>query len=390
MKTSGEIFKSVSLLWLLFGFVVSVAAQQISYVDDDLNLIVYDEAFLPFGFYCEALPFEEYPNLAEQIASGGFNFLYAESYWKTPEELPGYLANYDDFLQKCEAQQVHVVNGLLWQSVTPELFDLYVNTFGQHAALVAWNLMDDANYMEIQEVENQKNHLIALDQSRVATISFADIEPPVPYMLPLTDVAFMQSYPWGLQSEGHYLDLSDFDFRNLVLDCKEKHIFPMATPQTFNWIDQTYPSAAHIDCQTYLAFVTGMKGILYYTFKDYDNNSTIDVTQPEVFAAASNVANEILQSEWKDVVLHGLHEYHNIYQFKYYATWRYNGAFYLIALNADAENNQLYEIPLPEDVAGEAVNFFPNRPDSLSVQNNRLTGELAPYQVAIYKMETTR
>ena len=69
MKTSGEIFKSVSLLWLLFGFVVSVAAQQISYVDDDLKLIVYDEAFLPFGFYCEALPFDEYPDLAEQIAS---------------------------------------------------------------------------------------------------------------------------------------------------------------------------------------------------------------------------------------------------------------------------------------------------------------------------------
>lgn len=380
----------MGLFWLLIGFALSAATQTISYVDDDLNLIVYDEAFLAFGFYCEAIPFDEYPDLAEQIASGGFNFLFAESYLKSPEELAEYLANYETFLQKCEAQQVRVVNGLLWQSVTPELFDLYINTFRQHAALVAWNLMDDANYMEISEVENQKNHLMALDQSRVTTTSFADIEPPVPYMLPFTDVALMQSYPWGLQGEGHNLDRSNFYFRNLVLDCNEKHIFPMATPQTYNWDNQTYPSAAHIDCQTYLAFVTGMKGILYYTFKDYDNNSTIDVTQPEVFGAASNVANEILQSEWKDVILHGLHEYHNIYQFKYYATWRYNSAFYLIAVNADAENNQQYEIPLPDDVAGEAVNFFPNRPDSLSVENHRLSGELAPYQVAIYKMEIAK
>ncbi|NCA84087.1 MAG: hypothetical protein EOM83_00760 [Clostridia bacterium] len=390
MKTLGRICKSMGLFWLLIGFALSAATQTISYVDDDLNLIVYDEAFLPFGFYCEAIPFDEYPDLAEQIASGGFNFLFAESYLKSPEELAEYLANYETFLQKCEAQQVRVVNGLLWQSVTPELFDLYINTFRQHAALVAWNLMDDANYMEISEVENQKNHLMALDHSRVTTTSFADIEPPVPYMLPFTDVALMQSYPWGLQGEGHNLDRSNFYFRNLVLDCNEKHIFPMATPQTYNWDNQTYPSAAHIDCQTYLAFVTGMKGILYYTFKDYDNNSTIDVTQPEVFGAASNVANEILQSEWKDVILHGLHEYHNIYQFKYYATWRYNSAFYLIAVNADAENNQQYEIPLPDDVAGEAVNFFPKRPDSLSVKNHRLSGELAPYQVAIYKMEIAK
>jgi len=39
-------------------------------------------------------------------------------------------------------------------------------------------------------------------------------------------------------------------------------------------------------------------------------------------------------------------------------------------------------------VIGEAINFFDYRPDNLSIQNGKLMGELAPYEVAIYKMET--
>jgi len=363
-------------------------AQEISRIDENGKLLVYEEDFLPFGFYCEALAFEEYPNLAQQISSGGFNYIYAESYMVAQHEIEEYLNNYGEFLQLCETYDVYVVNGLLWQSATPERFNTYVNALKQHPTLICWNLMDDANYMEISEVANQKEQIMALDQSRVTSISFMDIEPPAPYMMPLTEMAYMQSYPWGLESEGHDLSLSDFLFRNHVLACQNENVVPVATPQTFNWDNETYPSPAHVDCQTYLAFVTGMKGVLYYTFKDYDNNSTIDVSQPAVFEAAANVANEILQSEWKDVILHGEHQYHNINQFRYYATWRYNDAFYLIAVNASPDETYLYEIPLPEDVIGEAINFFDYRPDNLSIQNGKLMGELAPYEVAIYKMET--
>ena len=79
---------------------------------------------------------------------------------------------------------------------------------------------------------------------------------------------------------------------------------------------------------------------------------------------------------------------YNLGQYKYYATWRYNGSFYLIAVNASHDNSYNYEIPLPENTIGDPINFFPDRPDSLVLESGILTGELGPYQVAVYKMDT--
>ncbi|MBZ0243729.1 MAG: T9SS type A sorting domain-containing protein, partial [Bacteroidales bacterium] len=244
----------------------------------------------------------------------------------------------------------------------------------------------DANYMELSEVINQRNQLLLLDQSRVTSISFYHIEPPAPYMLPLSEIAYMQSYPWGQYGDNIDLDYSNFMFRNHVLACQNENVLPVATPQTYSWENETYPSPTHIDCQTYLAFITGMKGVIYYTFKDYDNNSNIDITQPEIFAAAAKVAEEVLQTEWQSVILHGTHSYTNIGQYRYYANWLHENALYVMAVNASADDSYHFEIPLPEDAAYEAVNFFDYRPDSLSIENKVLQGELAPYQVAIYKI----
>lgn len=367
---------------------ISMKAQTVSRVDENTNLLVYEENFLPFGMYCEALAFNENPNLAEQIAAGGFNYIYAESYMKPPHELEAYLSDYSDFLNDCETQNINVVNGLLWYIVNDELFTTYINALKPHLALICWNLMDDANGQGIDIVAQQKEELMALDSSRVTSISFYSNEPDAAYMLPLTEVGYMQSYPWQLDGDNYDLSHSDFLFRNHVLACQDEHVVPIATPQTYAWDLETYPSPEHVDCQTYLAFITGMKGVLYYTFKDYGNNSTIDVSQPQVFEAASRVANEILQTEWQEVILHGEHQYTNMGQYRYYATWRYNNALYLIAVNASHHNTYSYEIPLPEEVTGEPIHFFDYRPNSLSLQNGMLSGDLQPYQVAIYKMET--
>ena len=385
---------TIQLLTLCLSIIViltsgTLHAQAISRIDENGQLLVYEQDFLPFGFYCEAIDFAENPNLAQQVASGGFNYIYAESYMKPPDQWEAYLSQYVDFLNDCETHDVKVVNGLLWYWGNGEIFTTYVNALKDSPALICWNLMDDANGQGIEIVAQQKEEIIALDSSRVTSISFYSNEPDAAYMIPLTELAYMQSYPWQLDGDRFDLSHTDFLFRNHVLACHNENVVPIATPQTYNWDNETYPSAAHVDCQTYLAFVTGMKGVLYYTFKDYDNNSTIDVTQPAVFEAAANVANEILQSEWKDVILNGEHQYYNINQFRYYATWRYNDAVYLIAVNASVDDTYFYEMPVPEDVTGEAINFFYYRPDNLSIQNGILTGELAPYQVAVYKMETT-
>lgn len=132
-----------------------------------------------------------------------------------------------------------------------------------------------------------------------------------------------------------------------------------------------------------------MKEVLFYTFKDYDNDSTIDETQPELYEIAVNIAEEVLQSELKEVILFGEHQAEVIDFYRYYATRRYNDFVYLIAVNANAETTYGYNIPLPSDVVGAAFNLFPDRPDDLSINNGNLTGALSPYQVAVYRFNTT-
>lgn len=182
---------------------------------------------------------------------------------------------------------------------------------------------------------------------------------------------------------------AEYLLRNHVVKCQELGMLPIATPQTYNWDNQSYPSAGHVDCQSYVAFIVGNKGILYYTLKDYDLISTIDVTHLEVFNAAANVADEVLNSQLKDVILHGQHTYYALDRNKYYGTWEYNNQFYVMAVNGNISQNISYDIPIPQHVIGSAINLFPNRPDSLSLNGSMLSGELAPYQVAIYKMQTT-
>lgn len=374
---------SVFLFLLMFLYCASLPAQSISHVNESGNLIVEDEAFLPLGFYAEYIHLPSYPSLIQDMVDGGFNTLVTETYAIDTNV-------YKTFLNNCYSQSLKNIVVLPKYTEDPIRFTNYVNALKPYPSLISWNLLFNANYFELELIELQKQQLQNLDESRVTTADFELITPPFQYMLDHIETScFSQSpwgYPWGTPPPD--LDLAAYRFRFHALEAASKGIFPMIVAQTFNWEGNDWPSPEHLDCQTYLGYVTGNKGVLFYAFPDPDNNSTINISQPELYAATTNIAGEILQSEWKDVILHGEHDYHNIYQYKHYATWRYNNAFYVIAINASGDNSFNFEIPIPEDVTGEAINFFEARPNSLSRENDMLTGDLAPYQVAIYKIES--
>ncbi len=354
------------------------SSEVISSVSDG-KILVADSAFLPIGFYCEGLDFSEFPLIPQKMYDGGFNLLYTES-------TVGELIDYPEFLNQCDSLGLKNIIGLPYSFLDFDDFEIYVNTLKDFPSIISWNLLDDANNLEVSDLETQRDNLLSLDTSRVTSASWYNTTDPFTEMLPSVEMAGMQAYPWEDASEND-LVFVDALWRTAVVESQAVGTVPFATPQAFNWDGQTYPSAAHLDCQTYLGFITGMKGALFYTFKDYDADETIDQSQPDVFAAASKIANEILTTEWKDVILFGEHTYFNIDFYRYYATWEHNGFLYLIAVNANDELAYEYSIELPENVIGTALNFFEDREDALSIEGQSLVGNLDPYQVAIYKME---
>ena len=371
----------ILLIVYLIPFAELLPAQTVSYVNESGNLIVDGEAFLPLGFYSEYIYLPNYPNLISDMVEGGFNTLVTETYGVDT-------GSYRSFLNDCNSNALKNIIVLPQYNNDSAWFNTYVETLRHYPSLIAWNLMFNADTYTLSELEQQKQQLLKLDSSRVVTADFNQVVPPFQYMLDKLETScFSQSpwgYPWGPTPD---LEMVAWRYRFHAATAKEKGVFPMIIPQVFAWQETgAWPPPAHLDCQTYLGYVTGNKGVLFYAFPD--DNSTINLTQPDLYAAATNIACEILQSEWKEVIMHGEHSYYNLYQWKHYATWRYDSALYLIAVNASAEHIYNFEIPLPGDVTGEAINFFDHRPNSLSIQNGMLTGPLAPYQVAIYKMET--
>lgn len=357
---------------------VPSSAQVISELQSDGNLYVNGEAFLPVGFYCEGMAFDEYPDIPERIAAGGFNCLYTESSVSSAED-------YAEFFDQCEDLGLKNLLGLPYSFLDPEDYEFFINQYKNQPSVISWNILDDANDFGAEEIAQQRDILLELDDTRVTSTSWYT-DGPLTEMLPFVEIGGMQAYPWGDWGD---LVASHATFTSLADTARMQGKFPISSPQAFNWDDETYPPAAHLDCQTYLGFITGMKGVLFYTFKDYDNDSTIDETQPELYAVAANIAEEVLQSELKDVLLFGEHQAEVIDFYRYYATWRHNDFVYLIAVNANAAQTYYYNIPLPEDIVGEAVNLFENRPDNLAISGGNLVGNLSPYQVAVYRFNTT-
>lgn len=345
-------------------------------LDADGNIRIADTLFWPIGFYCEGIDLAEESDLAQTMHDAGFNILYTEG------NMSSQAANVA-FLDDCEALGIKNIYGnpvVLFDSL---LLAEVIQRYLAYPSIIAYNTLDDANDFDAEDLARQNAVMDQFDTLRLRSASWYTSD-PLTAMVPGVDIAGMQAYPWGNGTAD--LVASHFVLRAMADTARQLGKFPLATPQAFNWDDETYPPAAHLDCQSYLSLVTGNKGVMFYTFRDYDNDATIDETQPEIWAAASNFAREVRAAGLKEVILLGEFEHFNVDFYRYYGTWTYDGYLYLIAVNANDELTYDYDLPLPAELpAGVAEPLFPDRPDSLRRVGNRLQGQLTPYQVAGYR-----
>lgn len=340
-------------------------------------LLVNEEPFLPIGFYAEGMTFGEFPDIPERLAAGGFNIVYTES---TVDELP----RYDRFLRACDSLGLKNILGTTYGFLSgEEEFGVFINRFIDYPSVICWNLLDDANNFDEATIAFQRELLYTYDQTRLTSTSWYTTG-PLERMLPYVDLAGMQAYPWG--NGGADLAASQAVLRDLADTARLVGTYSIGSPQAFNWDDETYPSAAHLDVQSYQSLAAGTRGLIFYTFKDYDANSTIDITQPEIFATASKIADEVLNSELKDAILYGDFEATWINFYRNYGHWDYGDHHYYVVVNTSATETFEYDIPLPLNAGTTAENMFADRPDSLRIENGRLIGQLSPYQPAIYRV----
>lgn len=374
-----QINKVLLLIFLFLIQTTSSLCQTVSYIDQNNNLKVDDEPFLPIGFYCEYMNFNNYPTLAQDLRNDGFNAMVTSVYVNDT-------SSYKDFLIGCDTLGIKNFVALPKFTADSALFVNHIRALKNSPSLIGWKLLPYANSEDLSVTINQKNQLWQRDSSRITYVGSNQNTPPFEYVLDYVEASTMVLEPYGYPWLAFDLDVVAFRYRFQVQKAEEKGVFPMILAQASNWDPNPYPTPEHLDAQSYLGYVTGNKGVLFYTILDSNDVSTINNTQPGIYNAAKNIADEVLNSELKDVFLYGEHEYNSDAPYQHYGTWKYNNFLYVIAVNAHESDSRFFNIPIPTNVAGPAINMFSSRLANMHIQNGELTGLMTPYHVSIVKI----
>ncbi len=369
----------MKFLFFIFVFLQQLAnAQTISSLRSDGVLLKNGVPFFPIGFYAESFNTLQENNYAANILSAaGFNIMFTEHDINiTPSE-------FDQFLDNCATNNIY--NIISFYDPSPAIdaaMRNFIPLYKNKPSVLVWAIADDASTLGTEaDILRKHNLATALDPNHVTSESFNG---------PLRELAVATVGQSGVQAYPKFLanDLMDgYDtwprLVELVTKCTNNGKTPIANLQTYKWTSGNfiYPTAAECDVQSYLAIVSGVKGIEYYTFKD-GSGSTINITQPSLWNAAVNVVSEI-NSVLKPVLLNAVRTtVANTLEHVYYATFVFNNETYIIVVNVDQIP---HGVSIP--VSGTTlINVFNNRPATLTLNGNNLAGLLGPLQTQIYKV----
>ena len=137
----------------------------------------------------------------------------------------------------------------------------------------------------------------------------------------------------------------------------------------------------------YTALIAGVKGLLFYTFKDYVNNSTINLSQTAMWNESKNAALNI-KTTLGQILLNGQLTKDvptNSSQLKV-SYWVYNGTTYLIAINS---SQSAVNASISFDATGKIINpLFSNIPGTLVLNSStkKLEANMASMEVQAIKI----
>jgi len=371
------------LLALLVGIIIiiSVAADSQSFclsqkaMQTNAQRIYYNgNPFFPLGFY-----YVEHNNPNQKsvlqgqlqaindIASAGFNVMQAS--------VNSYLSDFQTLLE--QAQSVGVTLMVIdFDPVTA------VPALKSYPALLGWTIGDDVNKNYTPNALAQLDAQIkALDPIHPTYITMYDPNPQViEKYIHLANWVGMETYPIPSKSVVEVCHAINSAVSTSLATGGSSII---ANLQTFAWSStQRPPTTIEVRNMTYQALLEGVRGILYYTYKDSSNylpNNT------ELWSGIKTIAQEVKSLEpW---LLGSNFRMTNITQNNSQilsSMWQVNNQKLLLVLNISTESQNV-SINLPSSIR-QLGSFFNTQQPSLSLKNGALTGSLKPLDIQVYQV----
>ncbi len=370
--------KKIILSFLIFLVIANGFAQTTSALRGDGVMLKNGEQFFPIGYYAEGYNTLEENNYAANVmALQGFNIIFTEHSAMSTTD-------FSSFLDNCEAKGIYNILSFWDPSATiSKNMNTFIPMFKNKPSVLAWAIGDDASTLgTVQQILYKNSLSKLLDNNHLTMEAFNGV---VRETVKEVDISGTEHYVVFSRSDR----VDGYDSWNFLTDCVTKceanGKLPIEIAQTFINGDKTkfpYPSPAQCDVYSYFSLVAGMKGLMFYTFRDDSAGTTVNLSHPKLWEMTSRVSSEI-QSTLKNMLLNGNRTtVANVNNHVYYAKWRYHQEEYVIAVNAD---NVAHSVTIP--VLGTTKNsLFAYRNNTLSINGGNLTGTLGKLDVQIYKI----
>lgn len=382
---------------------------------EDGFLRVGDEPFFPLGIYHDSLDVDYYGDklLAdfETLIGTGFNCValsmdFTRNDQKTGKNTAVRLA------ERAEAAGVY----LMTHVYLPEL-ELFVREQARWPGIFALSLGDDFNTDEdgrfngppkfppalLGELDRQTKRVL---QSRVPGGPAAGTD-PLTYSSGLAhprallagygdtvDVLGIQCYPFG---DGNQSWRNELEATQDLLTSATNRIRPArsavwANLQAFAWKPDSQPSAAEMRAQAWLAILSRVRGIFWYSYLSYADKQPLPEAHPELWGELVRLVPEIrtitpflVNGQFIAMPNPADQAFDNGEGTWHAAGWRHPQGTLLVVVNASRSSALDLTLPLPDGAAGMPLRPFDadRYPQSLHVANGRLRGQLSPGSVEV-------
>jgi hypothetical protein len=299
----------------------------------------------------------------EAVGAAGFNVMH-----------PALDLRDDPFLDRAEELGVY----LMVESDDAEGVRAMLEHYKDEPIILAWDVADDFNSgpqpKSPQDIAEMRDMVKAIAPDHLTYMSGNNRS--LEQYTGLSDAIGIQTY--SIPTDPLNLPYQMLTYTITTTAPLGESVF--ANLQSYTAGGRRVPTNDEIRNITYQALITGVDGILYYTY--FDEAWNIE-DHPDMWQGLIEVAAEV--RELTPVVLNGeLTSIPSGNTSLLLGQWQYENKRYLVVINWTEDTLNNITLPI---TAKTLTPMFPDRPAGFSLQNNTLTGSIGPTQVDVYILE---
>lgn len=329
---------------------------------NDGVLLENGKPFFPLGFYhvSWAQSPEHRLNMARAVAAAGFNTVHVgiTSAEKDTD-------SYAHFLNECDKIGIRVITEFGLDSLQ------VINKYKSFNAVMGWNPGDEPAARGISAAEMFSRY-DTFKQADPEHIAYTVICLPAQYKNYAAGTDVLAPDPYPVPSAP--IETVYWKFRDAATEAANFDTTVWAVPQCFGGYDswKRPPSPQEFRAMTYLALLSGVRGIIYYTF--YDGGFNLP-DSTELWNACKALPAEL--KELIPMLLDGNFSLHSEARGGIYAgTWSLNGKSITVIVNPSDKVAE-FNFNLPNSKSAKTVFGIPL---TLKTDNGLLSGSLNPLE----------